>query len=175
MMPSTCLASRRGDDVPLALRVVAHVAEEDEDLGGAERVLDPGDDRHVEAPEVVGRDQPDREGAAAQQTLDQVVGAELEPLRLADAPARASRRGGGPCPFSALEAVPTETPAARATSRIVGRRGRCFAVGLVTEHARAPSLEEIERCSGRPLPIAALVSMVPDAAPAPSGAFCRFL
>src|SRR3954447_10710205 len=29
-----------------------------------------------------------------------------------------------PLPFNALDAVPTDTPAARATSRIVGRRGR---------------------------------------------------
>ena len=74
------LRQQRGDDLALALGVVAHVAEEDEDLGRAQRVFDAGDDRHVEASEIVGGDQTDGERAAAEQTLDEVVGAELETL-----------------------------------------------------------------------------------------------
>src|SRR5215218_9284602 len=43
-----------GDYLPLAFRIVADGAEKDEDLGRSERVLDPRDDRHVEAAEVIG-------------------------------------------------------------------------------------------------------------------------
>jgi hypothetical protein len=78
------LGEQRLDVLAPAGRVVARVAQEDRDLGVAERVLDPGDDRQAKPAVPVGREQPDREAAPPPQAVGQVVGPEAEPL------------GGGP-------------------------------------------------------------------------------
>ena len=69
------------DVLALAVGIVGAVAQEDRHARIFERVLDAFEDGNAETAVTVGRDQSDREAAAAQQALRQVVRPEIEPLR----------------------------------------------------------------------------------------------
>src|SRR5690606_19628318 len=66
-------------------------------LRGAQRALNARDYRHVESAEIVGGNESDRIGAAANQAPDEIVGPELESLsRAYDAFARFRTQAAAP-------------------------------------------------------------------------------
>src|SRR6185437_8880450 len=117
--PIDPLAEQLVEVSPLALRIVGGVAHEDGDAVVRQPILECLDDREREPPEAVVGEDADRHRLRPVQALRQIV------RPIAELPATRSTfsrvfRLSRPLALSALLAVPIDTSASRATSRIVG-------------------------------------------------------
>ena len=120
--------------------IVGGVAHEDGDAVIEQPPLQRFDDRESETAETVGRQDADRHRPGAMQALGEIVRAIVERLGGVSTLARVSALSR-PLAFIALEAVPIDTPASRATSRRVARgRGAppAAVVGRQVVHLTAP-------------------------------------
>ena len=113
------LAEKLVEMLALARRIVGGVAHEDGDALVGQALLQRLDDREGEAAETVVGDDADRARSGAMQALCEVVGPIADLAGDRSTFSRVSCRSLPPA-FSALDAVPIDTSAIRATSRMVG-------------------------------------------------------